>query len=237
MTEAPSAQIELYSAATCPYAQRTRLVLGAKGISFTLHNIDLANKPANFSAISPYGKVPVLCHGAHRVWESAIVNEYLEEVFPTPPLLPMAAADRALARIWIDFANSKFTPAFYKLLLAQSEASQQEWATELTNHLTFIETEGLGKGAGEGPFWLGASPSLVDLTYYPWFERWPVLTHYRGVAWPDQPRLQRWFEAVAALPYVQATAQPAAYHIQQYAKYATGTAAGKTAQDMQRYGQ
>jgi len=237
MTEAPTISIELYSAATCPYAQRTRLVLGAKGISFTLHNIDLANKPANFADISPYGKVPVLCHGPHRVWESAIVNEYLEEVFPTPPLLPTDPPTRALARIWIDFANSKFTPAFYKLLLAQDQSSQQEWASELTRHLTFIETEGLGRCSGDGPFWFGATPSLVDLTYYPWFERWPVLTHYRGGPLPAQPRLTRWFEAVAALPYVQATVQPAEYHIQQYASYAGGSAAGNTAQEIRRYGQ
>ncbi|BCL36245.1 hypothetical protein NSMS1_26920 [Nostoc sp. MS1] len=71
------ADIKIYSAVTCPYAHRTRLVLQEKGIDFELTEIDLQNKPANFTDISPYGKVPALVHGDKRVWESAIINEYL----------------------------------------------------------------------------------------------------------------------------------------------------------------
>ncbi|WP_026735473.1 glutathione S-transferase family protein [Fischerella sp. PCC 9605] len=48
--------------------------------------IDLQNKPANFLEISPYGKVRVLKHGDRRVWESTIINDYLDEIFPEPHL-------------------------------------------------------------------------------------------------------------------------------------------------------
>lgn len=80
--------IEIYSAELCPFAHRSRLVLLEKGVPFKLIEIDLQNKPKNFKTISPYGKVPVLKHGDNRVWESAIINEYLEDAFPEHPLLP-----------------------------------------------------------------------------------------------------------------------------------------------------
>ncbi|HEY9880272.1 MAG TPA: glutathione S-transferase family protein [Leptolyngbyaceae cyanobacterium] len=232
---ASMAEIEIYSAAVCPFAQRSRLVLLEKGIDFEVIEIDLQNKPANFLEISPYGKVPVIRHGDNRVWESAIVNEYLEEVFPKPALLPKNPAQRALARIWIDFANTKLIPAFYKLLLSQEPEKQQEWAEELTKHLYFIEHEGLRK-LSDGPYWLGNEVGLIDISYYPWFERWSALEHYRGVTVPeDCTRLLTWWQAMKNLPSVQVTASPGEYHIEQYARYASNTASGTTAQELKRY--
>lgn len=232
---APMAEVAIYSAAVCPFAQRSRLVLLEKGVDFEVIEIDLQNKPADFLEISPYGKVPVIRHGDNRVWESAIVNEYLEEVFPTPALFPTSPAKRALARIWIDFANTKFIPAFYKLLLSQESEKQQEWTEEITQHLHFIEHEGLRK-ISDGPYWFGQEVSLVDISYYPWFERWAALEHYRGVTLPeDCSRLQAWWQTMKELPSVQATACPGEYHIEQYARYASNTASGTTAQEMKRY--
>jgi glutathione S-transferase len=73
-------EIEIYSAVLCPFAHRSRLTLIEKGVPFNLIEIDLQNKPANFGEISPYGKVPMLKHRNHRVWESAIINEYLIDI-------------------------------------------------------------------------------------------------------------------------------------------------------------
>lgn len=227
--------IQIFSANGCPYAQRTRLTLLEKGVPFELTEIDLQNKPDWFLEVSPYGKVPVIKHGENRVWESAVVNEYLDEVFPEPPLLPREPGKRAIARIWIDFANTKFTAAFYKLLLSQEAEQQQEWAAELRKHLLFMETEGL-RTLSDGPFWFGDTLSLVDLTYYPWFERWPVLEHYRGMRLPEEcDRLRHWLAAMQERPSVQQIASSAAYHIEQYTKYANNTASGTTAQEIRKY--
>jgi glutathione S-transferase len=102
------AEIKIYSAMLCPFAHQSRLTLLEKGVPFQLIEIDLQNKPANFLEISSYGTVPVLTHGDHQVWESAIINEYLEEIFPEPPLLPQMPIQRAQARIWINFADTRF---------------------------------------------------------------------------------------------------------------------------------
>jgi len=231
-------EVEIFSAAVCPFAQRSRMMLLQKQVNFKVIEIDLNQKPDNFLTISPYGKVPVIKHGENRVWESAIINEYLEEVFPNPPMLPVEPGLRALARIWIDFANAKFTPAFYKLLLSQDAEAQQDWREEMIRHLHFIEKEALEKLSDDGPFWFGHTLSLVDISYYPWFERWPALEHYRHLPIPeDCNRLHRWKQAMDQQPCVQKTRQSGNYHIQMYAKYAQGTASGATASDMKRYGQ
>jgi glutathione S-transferase len=109
-------EIEIYSAALCPFAHRSRLTLSEKGIPFKLVEIDLLNKPTNFDKISPYGKVPVLKHGDNRVWESAIINEYLDEAFPEPALLPKQPIQRAHARIWINFADTRLFATSAKLV-------------------------------------------------------------------------------------------------------------------------
>jgi glutathione S-transferase len=228
--------IQLYSSAVCPFAQRTRILLHEKGLDYQTHEIDLNHKPDDFLALSPHGKVPVLIYGDDRIWESAIINEYLEEMFPTPALMPQEPGLRALVRIWVDFANTRFTTAFYKLLLAQTSEAQADWRDEMSRHLRFIEQRGLQELSAEGPYWLGDRFSLLDLTYYPWFERWAALEHYRGLSLPDDcQRLKRWWQAVSDRPAIQATAQSPTYHIEQYARYASNTAAGQTAQDLKRY--
>lgn len=228
-------RIKIYSAAGCPYAQRSRLTLLEKGIAFEVIEIDLNHKPDWFAEVSPYGKVPVLEHGSDRIWESTIINEYLEDTFPEPPLLPSQPGQRAIARIWIDFANTKFTPAFYRLLLSQTPETQQEWIAELHKHLRFMESAGLAQRPGAGPYWLGDQVSLVDLSFYPWFERWSVLEHYRGILFPeDCERLQQWWQAMTQRASVVAIAQPATFHIQQYVKYADNSTTSTTAQELRR---
>lgn len=226
-------KVELYSASVCPFAHRTRLTLLEKEIDFTLTEIDLQNKPNWFKQVSPYEKVPVIKHGENHVWESAIINEYLEEVFPQPPLMPATAGKRALARIWIEFANSKFINAYYKMLLIQEPQKQEKWKQEFINHLHFMESEGMGKREGNGPYWFGDTVSLVDITFYPWFERWSVLEHYRNLSFPSECKaLKQWWEAMSERDSVKQISNADEFYIQEYEKYADGTASGITAQEM-----
>lgn len=227
------ADVHLYSAEVCPFAARTRLALMEKGVPFKFTEIDLKAKPAWFASVSPYGKVPVLKHSDAVVWESSIINEYIEEVFPDPPLMPRDPAGRAVARFWIDFANVKFTPTWYRLFLAQKEPERAALAEELTGYFRFMEQEAIGKSGG--PFWLGEALTLVDLTYYPWFVRIPALEHYRKIGLPpDCRRLEAWMALMAERPSVKAELHPAAYYIEAIRRYADGTEDGVTARDMRR---
>ncbi len=225
--------IQIFSANVCPFAQRTRMVLLEKGLDFELTEIDLKDKPDWFADVSPYGKVPVLRHNGRTIYESAVINEYLDETFPDHTMMPKDPADRALARIWIDYCNNQFCPTFYKLLLAQEEEKQQELKEKLTGILNFMESEGIAKLQAEGPYWMGTEANLVDLTFYPFFERFAVLDHYRGFPIPQEcKRLRAWLEVMAKHPSARQTANTQEFHINNYRKYADGSANGVTAKEM-----
>jgi glutathione S-transferase len=197
-------------------------VLAHKRVAFELVEIDLQNKPAWFdSRASGYGKVPALEHGEIRIWESAVINEYLDEVFPEPRLLPSEPSQRAVARIWIDYANTRFAPAFGKYLRAHASAEQSAARSELVEALAHIEGAGFARASADGPFFFGAAPTLVDFALYPWFERWAGLAHYRGFQIPaEHQRLLRWIDAARQLEAVRAHENPADFYVQRYASVA-----------------
>jgi glutathione S-transferase len=93
--------LRLFSTTYCPYAWCTRIVLHEKGIPFEVFEVDLKSKQEDFLRVSPTGKVPVLVHGETRVWESMVINEYLEEKFEGPHLLGDTPEERAVVRTLI----------------------------------------------------------------------------------------------------------------------------------------
>lgn len=215
-------QVEIYSAQVCPYAHRTRLALREKGVDFELIEIDVHNRPDWFYDISPYGRVPVLKHGDTHIFESSVINEYIDEVFPDPPLMPKAPADRAKARIWIDFCNTQFTSAFYRLLKADDAAARAEYSDTLLERLHFIDEEGLA--TGEGPYWFGEQLTLTDIAFYPFFERFAVLEHFTGITLPDNcSRIHRWFSAMGARDAVKALMNTPEFYIERYRDYGKPT--------------
>jgi glutathione S-transferase len=223
-------ELKLYSARACPFAHRTRLVLAEKKLSFELVEIDLANKPAWYTTVSLYGKVPALEHAGQRLVESAVINEYLDEVFPEPRLLPPEPGQRALARIWIDFANTRLAPAFGKVLRPPAPADREVGKRELGAALDLIEREALGKLSGSGPFWFGAAPTLVDFTFYPWFERFHALESITGFEVPRVlERTHQYWKAVAARESVKAIENPTEFYVERYRGQAAAAAASSNA--------
>jgi glutathione S-transferase len=226
------AEIEFITAEVCPFAERTRLLLKEKGIPFTHTEVNLEAKPDWFEAISPYSKVPVLRCGEDLIWESAVINEYIEETHPEPPMLPRDPGRRALARFWIDFCNVKFVVTWYKALLAQEAAAQASLLDQLAEHMVFMERDGIAK-LGGGPYWMGEDVGLVDFTFYPWFRRLSVMTHYREFTLPPEcARLAAWAEEMGRRESVNSVTHLPEFYIESAAKYASGTASGTTARDM-----
>jgi glutathione S-transferase len=224
-------ELELISSSICPYAQRTRMALREKEIEFDLNIIDLNDKPDWFNQISPYSKVPVLRHGRTVIFESSVINEYLEEVFPERSLLPKDPAERARARIWIDFANVRFVPQVYKLLLAQDREKQAAHAEKLTEALLAMERDGLARSSGA--YWLGDALSLVDLTFLPHSQRLSVVEYYRDFRIPDECQLFRaWLERMQQRSSVQEVSPSRERVIRGWSKYAYDTGTGTTAADM-----
>ena len=214
------ATIELFSARVCPYAHRTRLVLAEKGLEFELTEIDFKDKPKRFLEVSRYGKVPAIVHEGNEVYESAIINEYLEEVFPEPPLMPKDNGLRAQVRIWIDYCDDYFLDDLYGAIRNQDAAEHRELKNKVVTHLRTLE-DALARLSGAGPYWLGAEACLLDFALYPFFERLPAWAHYRGLGIPDDcPHLRAWFAAMAERPSVRAIANTPEYYIERYQNYA-----------------
>jgi RNA polymerase-associated protein len=89
----------LYSGTTCPFSQRCRFVLFEKGMDFEIRDVDLFNKPEDINVMNPYGQVPILVERDLILYQSNIINEYIDERFPHPQLMPADPVQRARARL------------------------------------------------------------------------------------------------------------------------------------------
>ena len=155
--------------------------------------IDLKNKPQDLLDLNPYAKVPVLVDGAGVIYESAIINEYLDETFPELPLLPRNALQRAKARIWVDFLNSRIHPAASDITHNREPDRARQ---RLQQHLDTLENELIGKQFIVGEY------SLADVSFIPFYAR----RQRYGVTIEDNyPHLKRWGEELLARPAVACT--------------------------------
>ena len=201
--------------------------MAEKSLDYTLQEIDLVNKPDWFYRVSPAGKVPCLVHDEAAVLESAIINEYLNEVFPAPDLLPGGPARRAQVRYWIARTDQRLIPAFYRLLMAQTPDLRTSQRDQFQAALAELAT------GCQGPYFLGQHPTLMDFALYPFFERLAMLDYYRQAALPPSAAcLRDWHHTMLSRTSVQALLQPTAFYIQYYSRYANGSADGVTAREM-----
>jgi glutathione S-transferase len=137
--------------------------------------------------------VPVLVDGDGVIYESAIVNEYLEEKYPQTPLLPADHFKRARVRVWVDFFNTRVHPAASDIQHQRNSAQAME---RMQGHLATLEREISGKK------FLVDDYSLADITFIPFYTR----RERYGVAIGDTfPNLKRWGEELVARPAVAAT--------------------------------
>jgi RNA polymerase-associated protein len=89
----------LYSGSTDPYSHRCRIVLFEKDMDFEVIDVDMHNKPEEVASITSTGKLPVLVERDLVLTESNIINEYIDERFPHPQLMPPDPVMRARARL------------------------------------------------------------------------------------------------------------------------------------------
>ena len=122
--------IKLYSAKGCPFARRTRVVLHEKGIDFEASEVDFRNKSDEFLEASPTGKVPVVVVDGDSLYESNVVNQYLDEVHEEPRLMPGDPKARAYARIWMARADDDFFPAVFVAGVGRERGYSEERISE-----------------------------------------------------------------------------------------------------------
>ena len=172
--------ITLYDADRCPYCARVRIVLAEKGIEYETVEIDLDDRPAWIYEKNPLGRVPVLEEDTFVLAESAVIDEYLDDRYPDPPLWPADPADRALGRLLI-FRFDSLSKAYYAVRRGEDGARERLDAALGT----------LDAVLQQRPFLSGREFGLADVAYVPWIlrardrmevdlERFPALAEWVG---------------------------------------------------------
>jgi glutathione S-transferase len=192
-----AAPLKLISHKLCPYVQRAVIALTEKGVAFERVDIDLANKPNWFLAISPLGRTPVLLVGDIPIFESAVILEYLEETQPNP-LHPADPLRRAEHRGWIEFGSTVLADiaGFYT---APDEATFNAKTSQLEQRFARLEAR-----VAAAPWFDGEHFSLVDAVFGPVFRYFDVFDDISdfGIL-TGKPTLARWRKSLAARPSVR----------------------------------
>ena len=197
--------IKLYDFKSSPNCQRVKIVLAEKNLPYEIVPVDLRaqeQKTPDYLKLNPYGKVPVLTDDDTVLYESCIINEYLEEKYPNPPLLPKEPGKKAKARILVDYGMAQFDSPYQKLRMElmkdPKEQNQQvidNAKNELKKLLQRFESE-----LGDQQYLTGDF-SLVDADLLPRFTR---LEGFGVLPDPSLPRFGKYLERMKARPSVKA---------------------------------
>ena len=185
-------RVKLYNTQRCPYARRTRMVLHEKGVDFETYEVDLANKSEEFLAASPTGKVPVIVVDGDSIYESNVVNQYIDEVTDEPKLMPRDPKRRAHARILIVFADIDFFPAVFVASVGCERGFSEERISEALRNLkgALRRLEGRLKDRD----YLADEFSLADIAHAGNFLRMRQLEEWGEVSLDEYPSVAAWME-------------------------------------------
>jgi glutathione S-transferase len=172
--------ITLYDADRCPYCARVRIALAEKGIEYETVEVDLDDRPAWIYEKNPLGRVPVLEEDTFVLAESAVIDEYLDDRYPDPPLWPADPADRALGRMLV-FRFDELSRPYYAVRRGEDGAREL-----LDSALATLDAV-----LQEQQFLSGREFGLADIAYVPWIlrardrmevdlERFPALAEWVG---------------------------------------------------------
>ena len=197
----------LYTSVPCNFCHRVKVVCAAKGLEIETVEIDLVRRPSWFKEKASHGRVPLFEDDQGAFHGSVIIGEYLEERYPEPAMLPGDPAERAAARMWIEWWNrfGPTTPYEERLMNVRPER-EEALEARLMGALEACDARLAARGY-QGGYWNGESLGLVDAHAAGVFTRFAGLRHFHGFEIPEKlGRVQAWHDAVMADPHVQATA-------------------------------
>jgi RNA polymerase-associated protein len=192
----PAIMMTLYSGTTDPYSHRCRIVLFEKGMDFQVIDVDLANKPEDLAVINPHNEVPVLVERDLVLQQANIINEYIDERFPHPQLMPADPVMRARARLFLhNFEEQLFSH------IADIESGDQKLADKARAAIRDNLPQIVPLFAKQ-QYILGDEFSMLDVAIAPLLWR---LGHY-GIELPKQAApLLKYAERIFSRPaYIEA---------------------------------
>ena len=166
----------LYSTITCPYSHRCRIVLHEKDMDFQVIDVDPNNKSEDLAVMSPYGKAPVLVERDLVLYESNIINEYIDDRFPHPQLMPADPVMRARARLLL-FRFEQELFCYIDAFEGNDQKAIDKARTVIAENLTMISPV-----FEKQKFMLGDEFSMLDVAIAPLLWR----LEYFGIKLPKQ---------------------------------------------------
>lgn len=181
-----SQKMKLISFKLCPFVQRAVIVLKNKNIDFDMTYIDINDPPEWFKTLSPLGEVPILKVGEEVLFESSVIQEYVDEV-TTPSLHPTNLLLKAKNRAWMTFSGD--------LLMGVMQITRTKSAEDYEKiKTTILEKLGrLEKASSGEKFFNNNEFNLIDATYAPFFMRLNFINQSCGEDILEGfPKLQIW---------------------------------------------
>jgi glutathione S-transferase len=195
--------IKLYDFLPCPFGQKVRIALAEKGLTYDLVQVDITkgeNRHPDFFRLNPFGRVPALVDEDTTIYDSTIINEYLEDEYPEPPILPPvgASAQRARARRLEDFADTSFTPQVGQLMaeLGKPDAERSAERLQRLNQAVERVLDYLNQELAGAQF-LANDFSVAEIAFIP---RLLVLPNLGIEAGTNRPNVDGWIKRLLERP-------------------------------------
>jgi len=189
---------KLVSFEACPFVQRVAITLQYKKIDYDIEYVDLGSPPEWFLAISPLKKVPLLIVDGAVIFESAVINEYIDEAY-SPKLHPEDLLMKAINRSWIEFCNNISLYTF-QLTIKEKKSDFEATLAVLLNDFDLVEDY-----LNAQPFFNGKQFSLVDSSYAPVFQRLEFLgqIYEPVIVSARHPKVVKWKDNLLSLKAVK----------------------------------
>jgi len=187
----------LYSSETCMESHRVRFVLAEKGINVEIVNVTTdESAAADMAELKPYNQAPTLVDRDLVLYDASVINDYLDERYPHPPLMPVDPVSRAKSRLALFRIESDWFS-----LLPDIERGTEKRKTQAKKALQ----ESLVNSSevfGAMPYFLSNEFSLLDCSIAPILWRLP----YYGIELPKSAKqITAYMKRVFSRPSFQAS--------------------------------
>lgn len=190
-------QLELISFKLCPFVQRSIITLLYKQQPYEITYIDINQPPEWFKTLSPLGKVPLLKVDGQVLFESAVINEYINDVTPGN-LMPEDPLQRAINRAWIEFGGQCLGQLNQLITAADADEFGQ------AHDKAMASLGKLEQVLGNGPFFNGNDFALIDAAFAPLLMRYALLNRLQTVLAQTQlPKVHAWMAQLTAMDVVK----------------------------------
>jgi glutathione S-transferase len=197
--------LKLYSHPFSTFGRRVRIALLEKNIPCEQAPVDMVarkHREPEYLALNPYGRVPTLVDGDLVLFESTAILNYLEALYPQPPLTPAGAKGRALVDMHMKLCDLQFTRQAGTIIFPKRFLPKERWdetlfaqmRVEIDKHLAILERQ-----LGDNEYLIDNRYSLVEVCYA------PFVAYFELMDITPPPRIGQWSERILARPSAQQT--------------------------------